>query len=141
MKIPALLVLSLLTVPVLAQKVTTPARDSAERKALMNALRPKAEAQIGIKVIFEVTHLKVKGDWAMMTAIPRHTNGKAIDYTKTKLNPEMDAFEDWICALFKKDPKTKKWVVKTYVLGGTDVSWYGWWDDFKAPRDIFPKSN
>ncbi len=141
MKIPALLVLSLLTVPVLAQKVTTPARDSAERKALMNALRPKAESQIGIKVIFEVTHLKVKGDWAMMTAIPRQTNGKAIDYTKTKLNPEMDAFEDWICALFKKDPKTKKWVVKTYVLGGTDVSWYGWWDDFKAPRDIFPKSN
>ena len=133
--------LALLVAPALAQKVTTPARDSAERKAIMNALRPRVEKELGIKVIFEVTHLKVKGDWAMMTAIPRQTNGKPIDYSKTKLNPEMDAFEDWVCALFKKDPKTKKWTVKTSALGGTDVSWWGWWDDFKAPKDIFPKTD
>ena len=130
-----------LTIPALAQKIYTPQPKSAERKALMDVLRPKAEKELGIKVIFEVTHLKVKGNWAMMTGVPRNTNGSAINYSKTKLKPEMDAWEDWICALYKKDAKTKKWKVVTWSMGGTDVSWYGWWEEHKAPRDIFPKSS
>jgi len=141
MKAAWILPLALLPALAVGQKVTTPARESADRKGIMNALRPKVESALGIKVIFEVTHLKMKGDWSMMTATPRHTNGKAIDYSKTKLKPEMEAFEDWVCALFRKDAKTKKWVLITHVLGATDVAWYGWWEEYKAPRDIFPKSN
>jgi hypothetical protein len=41
-------------------KVTTPAQGSAERKALLDAVR----ARLGIKSQFKVYHLRVSGEWA-----------------------------------------------------------------------------
>jgi ketosteroid isomerase-like protein len=43
-----------------ASKATTPAQGTAERKALLDAVR----ARLKIKSQFKVYHLKVNGDWA-----------------------------------------------------------------------------
>lgn len=123
-------------------KPITPAPKSELRVALMDTLRAPVQKALKIKVIFEVKHLKVQNGWAMMSGTPRNSDGTAIDYKKIKYAGwDAEAFDDWICALMKQDPKTKKWKVVTWVLGATDVAWWGWWDEYKAPRGIFPKTD
>lgn len=125
----------------LAQGPTTPKQGSAERKALVDALRAPVEKDLKQKVIFQIDHLKVQSNWAFMTGKPRTASGKAIDYKKTQYKEALDsgAFDDWICALWKKEGK--KWKLIRYVIGATDVVWDGWYQEFKAPKAIFPYGN
>jgi len=55
-----------------ASKVHTPAAGSAERKAIMDALRGDQ------KVVFKVYYLKVHGDWAWVDTTPLDKKGKAV---------------------------------------------------------------
>ena len=125
----------------LAQAPTTPKAGSPERKALMDALRVPIEKLVKQKVIFQVDHLKVLGQWAFMTGKPRTSKGTALDYKNTRYQEyiEQGAFDDGVCALFKKSKG--KWSVTRYSLGATDVPWDGWDKSFGAPRAIFPYGN
>ena len=126
---------------VLAQGPTTPKQGSADRKALVDALRVPVEKDLKQKVIFQIDHLKVQGNWAFMTGKPRTPAGKAINYKKTQYKEALEAgaFDDWICALWKKEGK--KWKVVRFAIGATDVVWDGWYQEFKAPKAIFPYGN
>jgi len=91
MKIPVLLFSLLLTsiasisahsaVPAADQKTLalqthTPAKGSAERKEILDALRVVIRKMSGIEVVFVVPYLKVNQDWAWVEAEPQSADGK-----------------------------------------------------------------
>lgn len=56
-------------------EVSTPARESAQRKHILGALRLAVKKMSGLDVVFVVTHLKVGGRWAWVDADPRSADG------------------------------------------------------------------
>jgi len=131
--------LSLMFASALCSAQSTPDVGSPGRKAIMDSMRSAVKKSLrGKPVIFQVDHLKIQGDWAFMKGIPRKPNGSPFDYRGTDYWGAIQdgAFDDWVCGLLKKSGK--KWVVKAWALGGTDVTWFGWWDEYKAPKSIFP---
>lgn len=54
----------------------TPAPGSPERRAIMDALRGLMEELTGLKLIFVVRHLKVKGNWAWLEVEPQSPDGQ-----------------------------------------------------------------
>lgn len=112
-------------------------KQSAERKAILYALRTEVEKELKQSVTFKVDHLGVAKGWAFLTGMPQQKNGKSIDYSKTQYKDAVDAgaFDDGICALLAK--AKGKWVVKVFVIGATDVPWTCWWKEFGAPKHIF----
>lgn len=53
----------------------TPPPGSAERKAILDALRSELKALHQLEVIFVVTHLKVLHNWAFTHAFPQSADG------------------------------------------------------------------
>ena len=116
----------------------TPRRGSAERKAIMNGLRPTVMRDLRQRVIFRVQHLRVSGNHAFLMARPLRANGGAIDYRRTRYAEDFKAgaFEDQVVALMIRAGRA--WQVVKYDIGATDVVWEGWWKTYSAPRGIFP---
>lgn len=56
----------------------TPAKGSAERKAIMDALRDVYFQGSGQRVVFEVNHLKVHRGWAWADVTPLDGKGRAV---------------------------------------------------------------
>ena len=112
---------------------------SAERARILNALRVPVAKELKRPVVFRVDHLKVRGDWAFLRGVPRQPGGKPMEYRGTPYEQarKEGVFDDWICALLRRDKKSGKWRVVRYVIGATDVSWSGWDVLFKAPSAIF----
>ena len=104
----------------------------------MDLLRVPVEKELKQKVIFKIDHLKVMSGWAFMTGKPLRSAGKNVDYKKTIYREAVDsgAFDDWICALWRK--QGSKWRLVRYAIGATDVVWDPWPKDFGAPKAIFP---
>ena len=138
MRILAILVLCIASFGI-AQ--TTPKQGSPERKAIMDGVRIPIEKDLKQRVIFQVDHLKMLGSWAFFSGKNLTPSGKKIDYRKTRYKEAMEAgaFDDWTCALLKKEGK--KWKVVSYAIGATDVVWDGWYEKYKAPKSIFPYPN
>lgn len=141
MRAITVLCVCLITAFATSQAPTSPKQGSAVRKAILDSLRPPVEKDLKQKVKFQVDHLKVQGNWAFMTGKSLTAAGKKIDYRKTKYREALEAgaFDDWICALFKKEGS--KWKVARFAIGATDVVWDGWYQEFKAPKAIFPYGN
>lgn len=128
----------LLSATVMAQSGPyTPKAGSAERKAIMDALRVPVVKRLLKPVVFKVDHLKVQGGWAFMKGVPQQPNGKPMDYRGTGYErAQKDGiFDDWICALLRK--QGTKWQVVEFVIGATDVVYIGWDEKHKAPPAIF----
>jgi hypothetical protein len=60
----------------LAIAASTPPKGSAERRAILAALRHELKTWTKLDVIFEVKYLKVKNGWAWVTAFPQSPDGK-----------------------------------------------------------------
>lgn len=117
----------------------TPAKDSALRKAILDAARkPVSKALNNKPVLFKVDHLKVQGAWAFVKGVPLQPSGKPMSYKGTQYQPYIDQgiFDDWFCALLQK--QNGKWSVRAWSLGATDVPWVDWPERFKAPKSVFP---
>ena len=103
-----------------------PQRGTAERKALMNALRPLAEADLGDPVEFVVHDLRVSGDRAFASVQPQRPGGGEIDLEKTPGYIRGDFTYDMMDgthmqALYVRSGDT--WVVMEHAIGAMDV-WY-----------------
>jgi|GEM_PF-443777 len=103
-----------------------PRRGTAERKALMNALRPLAESDLGAPVEFVVSSLRVSGDRAYAGVQPQRPGGKEIALEQTPGFLRGDFSEDTmdgttIHALYIRKGDT--WVVMEYSVGAMDV-WF-----------------
>jgi hypothetical protein len=134
----SLLLVAVFATVSLAQKVYTPAKGSAERTAILNALRVPVEKELKQKIQFSVENFKSNGTWAFLSGEPQNPNGGRPNYKRTKYQEAIDAdmFDNNFFALLKKTGG--KWKVVTYAIGCTDVCYATWWKDYKAPKAIFP---
>ena len=103
-----------------------PKRGSLTRSALMDAIRPHIEWQLGKPVQFVVTQLRVSRDVAFAILEPQRPGGRGIVLTNTpgfaqgSIEPDlMDGTR--IDVLYKKQRKT--WVAVHHTIGASDV-WY-----------------
>lgn len=134
----SLLVVAILATVSLAQKVYTPGKGSAERTAILSALRVPVEKELKQKIQFSVEEFKSNGTWAFLSGDPQNMSGGKPNYKKTPYQEAIDAdmFDNNFFALLKKTGG--KWKVVTYEIGCTDVCYASWWKKYKAPKAIFP---
>jgi hypothetical protein len=92
-----------------------------ERKAVLDALRPKVEVKLGPGVEFVVQVMRVEGGWAFVMADPQRRGGKPIDGYQIF----GDDFENMdglrVDAVLEK--RNGRWAVADWGIGATDV-WY-----------------
>jgi hypothetical protein len=105
-----------------------PARGSAERAGLMDAVRPLAEWNLGQPVEFVVDVLRVSQGLGFATLQPQRPGGGAINLYQTPMmrrggiDPEFYDGET-MHVLYQKSGAT--WVAVHWSIGATDV----WWAD------------
>ena len=130
-------VIFIFAVAAFAQAAYTPAKDSAERKAVLAALRVPVEKELKQKIQFSIQNFKVSGNWAFVNGEPQNSSGGEPDYKNTRYAEYITegAFDNNFQALLKKT--SGKWKVVTYAVGCTDVCWLGWDEQYKAPKAIF----
>lgn len=136
----SLLVIFLFAFSAFAQTAYTPEKGSAERMAILNALRVPVEKELRQKIQFSIQTIKAQGNWAFINGEPQSANGGEPDYSITKYADvvEEGMFDNNFQALLKKT--RGKWKVITFAIGCTDVCWLPWQKDYKAPKAIFPSS-
>ncbi len=119
------------------QAAYTPDRNSADWKAVLDALRVPVEKELKQKIKFAVQNFKMQGSWAFVNGAPQNSAGGEPDYRNTKYAEQVNdgAFDNNFQALLKKTGG--KWKVVTFAIGCTDVCWLGWDSQFKAPKAIF----
>ncbi len=119
-----------------AQAAYTPAKGSAERTAILNALRVPVEKDLKQKIVFVTDNFKVQGNWAFVSGEPQTPMGSKPNLKGTAWEDEEDLFDDNFFGLLKKSGG--KWKVVTHALGCTDVCYLDWWSTHMAPKAIFP---
>lgn len=121
-----------------AQRTHTPPRGSAERQALMDALRGTVQRELGKPAIFEVRALRVLGDWAFADVSPRKPDGSPFDYRGTPLEQAWrEGFvDDGMYAVLRR--QDGRWRVVRHAIGPTDVAWMAWENELRAPRALYP---
>ena len=121
------------------ERTYTPERGTLERKEINNTLRGAVEKELKKPVIFKIDVLKVRNGWAFLRGIPLEKSGKRMDYRGTSYQKLINAgmFDDWICALLRKERNGTRWRVVVYALGATDVPFVGWVERYHAPPGIF----
>ena len=118
----------------------TPKPGSAERKAIMDAMRVPVEKDLKMSVIFVVDHpeifFRVVGDWAFVGATFRHPDGTPMgkDYYA-----KMGDVSDDAQALLHR--VHGKWQVVTHVTAPTDVEWMEWPAKYHAPANVIAKES
>lgn len=119
--------LLLVIFPTIAAAWTEPARGTADRRALMDAVRPHAERIFGAPVQFVVGTLRVDGDVGFATLSAQRPGGVPIDVRKTPgwqdgyFMSDADHLSGQV--LYVRSGAT--WVAQHFVFGATDV----WWAD------------
>lgn len=132
------LILALIASETSAQAPYTPARGSAERKAILGALRIPVEKELKQKIVFVTHNFSVLGNWAYVGGIPQTPEGTRPNLRNTVYREADEAgmFDDNFSALLRKT--AGKWKVVTFAIGCTDVCYADWWRRYKAPKAIFP---
>ncbi len=139
-----LLAVCIATLPALLSAQTAPqdlstARTSPDRKAILDALRPRLAQEAGVPVSFVVDHLKVQRGWAYFHGATKRADGGDVAWGRSFAYADMvkqGMFDgDGTSALFKK--VSGHWKYVTHLIGPTDVGWSCWWKEYGAPRAIF----
>lgn len=118
------------------QAVYTPEKGSAERTAILDALRVPVEKALKQKIVFVTEHFNVQGTWAFVSGTPQTPAGGRPNLKGTAWDGSEDLFDDNFFGLLRRSGG--KWRVVTNALGCTDVCYADWWQRHKAPKAIFP---
>jgi hypothetical protein len=126
-----------LVVSLARAEISTPPPGSSQRRAILDAFRPRVEAEVGAPVVFTVSVLHVSGNWAFVEATPKRPGGVDIDWKRTRFREafEKDFMSDIVMGLLKYDGTT--WTLVEYVIGPTDVFWENWLQKYRLPRQLF----
>ncbi len=122
-----------------APAVYTPAKGSPDRKAILDAVRPLAERDLGAPVEFVVGEFNVAGDMAFVALKAQRPGGGPIDPYRTPFAEENgeEAVSMFDCchveAVLQKNQGV--WRVLESGVGATDV-WYTEWCRRTPPRLI-----
>lgn len=112
------------TSPAHAQAVYEPARGTAERKQILNAIRPMMEARLGPPVEFVVDWMRSGNGWAFVQVSPQRPGGGRIDLSRTTYAMQaeyMDGVSTFALLRYQYD----RWNLIDYAVGPTDVFWQG----------------
>ncbi len=122
--------------PARAQLSHTPRAGSAERKAIMEAIRPTCERDLKQKVVFKVGLLNVAGDWAAARVTPIRPDGSDIDYRKTHYREldEEGAFDGEGEALLRREGSS--WKLIKWRFGASDTELSVWIEELGAPASL-----
>lgn len=120
-----------------ARSYYTPARNTAERKALMNTARVPMLRELRQKVIFLVKELRTDGEWYFLMAEPLQPDGTKLDWRTTPYASDWanDAMSDLVMVLMRR--QGNNWQVIDYVIGPTDVHWVNWVTRYNLPERLF----
>jgi len=118
-----------------AGNIYTPASGTAERKALMDALRAKVDSELGGQAEFVVKTLRSNGQWAFAEVEPQWPGGRRINPANTPLyrgDPDWPFDGLHTEAIWRK--VDGRWTVFAHSIGSTDV----WWTEHcnTVPRGI-----
>jgi hypothetical protein len=132
-----LLILAFSVSAAVAQKTYIPAKNSAERATILEALSVPVSKDLKQKITFTTRAVKVQGNWAFVAGQARNAKGRKPNWKLTEYQKQIDvdAFEDNLFALLRK--KNGKWRVVTYMIGCTDPCYSDWDTQYKAPKAIF----
>lgn len=124
----AALALCAAALPALAQGYTQPARGTAERKNLMDAIRPHVAMELGAPVEFVIHDLRVAGNAAFASLWAQRPGGREIDMVATPMAARGDYHPDMfdgptVQALLIQSGGV--WVAMHWAIGATDV-WWAW---------------
>jgi hypothetical protein len=118
------------------QQVYTPEKGSAERTAILNALRVPVEKQLKQRIVFVTDNFNVRGSWVFVSGRPTTPSGGEPSLKGTIFEGEEEMLDDNFFGLLKRTGG--KWKVVAHALGCTDVCYAHWWRRYKAPKAIFP---
>jgi hypothetical protein len=101
----------------------------AERRALLDAARPPAEAALRQPVQFVVHALNRDDRWAFLYARMQRPGGGRI------VRPRDDGMSDDYAALLRREGAG--WRIVATAVGPTDVAWEDWGRRYGAPAAVF----
>lgn len=135
----SLVVVSLLTIfgviPAECGPLTQPASGSSERKAVLDAIRPRAQGELGGAVEFVVDEMRVQDNFCFTRLEPQRPGGAKIAKWETIYAQE--EFMDGLTIFALLGRTGNGWLVIEYVVGPTDVAYLPWPEQHGAPRSIF----
>jgi hypothetical protein len=114
-----------------------PPRGSPERAAILDALRPMVEDDVGPPVVFLVSRINAEHGYAFVSATPQRPGDVPIDWSRTRFAEAFaaDAMSDMVLALLSDTGGG--WQVLEYAIGPTDVVWEEWIEKYRLPRRLF----
>ena len=117
----ALLIAAAAAEPATAQvNGTAPATvNSAQRRAILDALRPTIARELRSPVEFVVQRIGVERGWALVIADPQRPGGGAIDARNLPYAEERDGLTVYAIMRFQRS----RWTLHDHAIGPTDV-WY-----------------
>ncbi|MEO0543225.1 MAG: hypothetical protein AAFY99_05340 [Pseudomonadota bacterium] len=119
-----------------AQTFYEPPRGSDERKAILDAMRPKIETEMRGPVEFVVVRLRVMDGFAFAQLEPQRPGGNPINPANTVWANDiemMDGLTVWGLAY----EGSSGWGLVDAVTGPTDVAFFNWPEFYGAPPQIF----
>ena len=96
-----------------------PAPSSAQRRAILDALRPTIERELRSRVEFVVQRIAVENGWALVIADPQRPGGGAIDGRHLPYFEDRDGLTVYAIMRFARG----RWRLHEHVIGPTDA-WY-----------------
>ena len=119
----------------LAGELHEPAKGSAERKAILDAIRPAIEAQMRTTVEFQINVMLSDGDWAFISANPQHPGGGEIDMEKTAFAGKFDMM-DGLTTYALVRYVDGRWNHIDDIIGPTDVAYMSWLELYQVPKAV-----
>ena len=104
-------------------EIYSPKRGAAERKEVLNAIRPLVEARAGPPVEFVVDRLRIYKGWAFVVVNPQRPGGGKID--PNGKNYRLGQFQDGLHTYALLKFRYGRWNIIDFVIGPTDVFWEG----------------
>ncbi len=112
-----------------------PASGSAERKAILDTIRPRAQSDLGGAVEFVVKEMRVQDGFCFTRLEPQRPGGRKIAKSETVFAQE--EFMDGLTIFALLGKTGGGWSMLDYVVGPTDVAYQPWPEQYGAPRSIF----
>jgi len=110
--------------PALAQRVSASAPaapNSAQRRAILDALRPAISQRLGPNVEFVVHDIRLADGWAFVSADPQRRGGGRID-GRAYFGEDFDNMDGLIVTALLQY-REGRWTLMDHVIGATDA-WY-----------------
>ncbi len=104
---------------------------TAQRRAILDAIRPAVEARLGTDVEFVVRRLNVRRGWALVFADPQRPGGGLIDGRGVFPDDDLE-FMDGITVTAVLRFRGGRWTLVEHRFGATDV----WYSDYCGPSTL-----